>query len=411
MKLLGKKKKDKKKESKLEQKYGVIKDEIPEQKVEEETKAESHKLEEKPKPDDVSNVDLLMKIEKLEGKFSLFDEYKSAIDEKITHLSEQIGELRSSFLELDKRFTELDTSAETALDAIKEIMPEKIQGELEKKESQILKIGAEIETIRSVLEGVKQNNQKVMELLDKVKNIENIVKMFEKVEAKIGKIDETKYYVDRMVGKSEAIFSELDMKLKEFETQSAKITSLDSLSKDLVRMLDEVSMRMNKFVKEDEVGRMLRGTVEKRLGATVQKVVKNNYERRMKETAKVVREINALLGGMGKMTPMQADETAMTSNIVDEKVDLYFKFLQQVELTIYLTNREEVSRSIENMRGIVDRMQELGLWNETTEDLLVKVYSWVGNSWGNNGHNDIKNMFSREISAFVMGDLRSGMPY
>lgn len=382
----------------LRERYGVIKD-IPQQKIDD-TKQEVK--EERKEYKEVNILDLLLRIEKMEGKFTFVEEFKDDVNERLAHLSEEIGELRSSFLEMDKNFSSLEAKTEKALDAILEIQPEKITREFGKKEAEILKIQTEIETIKNILDIVKRENEKVNKILEKIKNIENIVEMYKKVEEKIGVIDETKTYVDRLAGKSETIFAELDGKIKEIETQKQKLEKLDELTIDIVKMLDGISIKIPKFIEKENAEKTLRDIAktefenlkkDKDFIELVQKTLSDKFNQNL------VTSLGELNNMISTLRNDLSSKLSIMSNLND-KIDVYFDFLETVNILTYTSDIEEIKRYLEKIRYLTSRMNELNMWNDNKKNFLTKVLWVLEATWESYGNHEIKEIFSNELRNF-----------
>jgi chromosome segregation ATPase len=244
-------KKQKEKEEKiseLKERYKVVKG-IPEQIV------EGEKVEIKPEGKE-EFPEITLKVERLDAKIATIDDYRKVTDEKISRISEEIGELRSTFLALDKRFSPLEMNAERALKAVSEVMPEKIRADFQKIEREILGIRAEIERMNAIIDSVRSEEKKLMEAFEKIKNVENVLDISKKIEEKIARVEEASRYADRVSAKTEVVFSELSGKLAEIERQKGKISRLDELTKELVKTLDEISLKIPKFAEKVEVSKL-----------------------------------------------------------------------------------------------------------------------------------------------------------
>ncbi|MCS7106413.1 MAG: hypothetical protein NZ942_03790, partial [Candidatus Aenigmarchaeota archaeon] len=82
----------------MKEKYGVI-EEIPERELEEEVK---RKKGSKVEVEEITLPELLLRVEKIEGKIEVLTDFKKSIDERVEVISEGIGELRSTLLEKEK---------------------------------------------------------------------------------------------------------------------------------------------------------------------------------------------------------------------------------------------------------------------------------------------------------------------
>jgi len=296
-------KKQKEKEEKiseLKERYEVVKG-IPEQIVEEE------KVEVKPKEGKEEIPEIILKVERLDAKIATLDDYRKVTDEKISRISEEIGELRSTFLALDKRFSPLEVNAERALKAVSEVMPEKIRADFQKIEREILGIRAEIERMNTIIDSVRSEEKKLMEAFEKIKNVENVLDISKKIEEKIARVEEASRYADRVSAKTEVVFSELSGKLAEIERQKGKISRLDELTKELVKTLDEISLKIPKFAEKVEVSK---------LGEEILSKIKSIEPESIK--MEIAKEINSRVGTLREEITNSLREIENTKKSLEE---------------------------------------------------------------------------------------------
>ena len=407
------KKRDKKEE--LKEKYGVMK-EIPKQPVEEEVKVKEQAVTE------AADLDLMLRIEKLEGKLSVFEDVKDDINERISRLTEEIGELRSSFLELDKNFTSLESKIEKTLESVKELEPEKIFKEMEKREAEIVKLQAEVETLKSLLTSIKKENERLFSILERIKNIENLVNMYKKLSEKIQLIDDTKVYVDRLAGKSETIFSEMESKMKDVENMKAKVQKLDDLTVDIVKMLDGISLKVPKLIEKDVAQKYIEESVKK----NVQEITKNysNELRKMFESEKTrvkgeieelvkktVEELNkSYVDDLKKSMELERQKTVnslselkglldsmKSQTLFDERIEACINFLQAVSMLSVLSEKEAIAHQLERIKSLKHSMKRLGVWSSEDEEFLMKTLSWLSNVWEYYGNLEIKRLIDQKM--------------
>jgi hypothetical protein len=237
----------------LVEKFGVIKD-IPEREIEEKEKeARQKKFEE---PADVNLPEMLLKIERIDGRLDALNEFKNAINERITQLAEEIGELRSTILERDKVFSKLEGDFEKTLEMVQVVEPEKVRNEIENFERQNIEIAAKIERIENLSQELSKENKQFRDLMDKIKSFENLVNISTEIQNKISKIEDAKKYSDALASKVESIFSEMNVKMSDFESHKDKMNKVDELTIELVKMLDEISIKLSKFAEKEKLDKL-----------------------------------------------------------------------------------------------------------------------------------------------------------
>jgi chromosome segregation ATPase len=317
----------------LKEKYGVIKG-IPEQVVEEKVEVEK-----KPK-EEVKIPDIALKVERIGARIDAMEDYRKTLDEKISRFSEEIGELRSTFLALDKRFTSLEVSAEKAVKAVEEIKPEEIKKDFEKRDRKLLELTAQIERMNEMLNSLKKEGAELRGMLEKIKSVENILEVSRKIEEKISRIEEVSRYADRTAAKVEVVFSELSGKLGEIERHKGKIERLDELTREMVKMLDEISLKLPKFAEKVEVEK------------AKEEITKNIKVRpaelpRIEEKLKIVEEMKKSL-----------EEAEHKIRFFEEKMDEFKKSIEgikEIKLPEIKTFEEKIailSKEIEGLKKV-----------------------------------------------------------
>jgi len=256
------KKKDGKEE--MKKKYGVMK-EIPERSVGDETQLEIRAPAEPRETEEISGAKLILRLERIDGKLEMFEEYKRGIDERLTHLAEGIGEIRSALLERERSFSKTETEFEKILDVVSGLEPEKIKKELEKKDAEMLEMRASIEKLGSLVKEVQKQTKELLGNIEAIKGVENLVEISKNVAEKLAKVDKIKASTVKVATKVDTIFSELSEKLNELEGQKEKINKIDELTIDIVRMLDDLSVKLSKFVDKSELERFKK-EVSKKIG-------------------------------------------------------------------------------------------------------------------------------------------------
>ncbi|HKZ45304.1 MAG TPA: hypothetical protein VJ343_01220, partial [archaeon] len=248
------KKEQEKKRKEMKEKYGVM-EEIPmrEIRAEEEVVSKPSGFREEK---EVNMSELLLRIEKTDGKMEILENFKKDIDERIGYLSENIGELRNMILEKEKNLSEVEKSVGIVLESISDLDADKIKKQLLKRDAEIEEVRANNEKLENMILAVQGENRKFLESMEKVKSVENLLTTSEKIDVKLANLEETKMYAERIATKVEAIFSELSEKLESLEHQKEQIEKMDALTVDIVKMLDEMSIKFAKFVTKIELEAM-----------------------------------------------------------------------------------------------------------------------------------------------------------
>lgn len=196
---------------------------------------------------------VMLKLEKAEGKIESLDSQKVATDERISRLTEEIGELRSSLLEKERMFNVVETGFGKIKDATEEINPQKIRKEMDKNAETLLKFEAQVESLNLKLDELTKGNEKIKDILSKIKSFENIVAVFEEMQKKLDAVEDDKQYVTREAGKIESIFSEINKKMREFRKYQERIDLNKDMLNEIMKTVDLVELKLEKLASKDDL--------------------------------------------------------------------------------------------------------------------------------------------------------------
>ncbi len=305
--------KKKEEEKELKEKYGVTK-EIPKREIEEEYVETPRKMKEEFGGEaDIS--ELLLRLEKIDGKLEIFDSSRNESSERITQLAEEIGELRSMIMERERSFTKIETDFENVKETVSGLEPMRIKSAFEKRKMEILENRAKIEELEALVRALSEDVKKFRGLLEKIKSFENIVDLSFDMDKKISEIRDVKDYADKIAAKVEGIFSELNAKVSQLEGQREKVEKLDELTIEMTKMLDEVSVKLTKFVEEKHLKEL-------------QKTMEENFKKMLQNKTPVVNikgdqvlqafqnKISELDSRISKLKSVVEAQNSVVSNII-----------------------------------------------------------------------------------------------
>ena len=123
------------------------------------------KEEERTEVSNASDVEkIILKTEKLEGKFDALSAERQALSDRLSVLNEEIGEIRSSVLGRDRVFNEIQAEFKKMKDNIEEISPRSIAANLERGVQ-----GIEVNAVK--IEGLEAKNKELAKLVTRHFNI------------------------------------------------------------------------------------------------------------------------------------------------------------------------------------------------------------------------------------------------
>ncbi|MBN2042892.1 MAG: hypothetical protein JW754_03740 [Candidatus Aenigmarchaeota archaeon] len=194
--------------------------------------------------------DLLLMIEKINGKFEAFKSVGDSQNERISELSERIGELRSMILESERTLDKIDSEFTMVKDMTHDIEPERFTKAMEKLKMEIEKNKAASEKNEGLIKESRIIQGRMQEKLGNMGNIQNLSKLYDDINAKISEISKVKSDVSQYSSKVESIFSELSAKLSDVDELTEKFKSFQELINETVKEQDKVRMDMEHIKKD-----------------------------------------------------------------------------------------------------------------------------------------------------------------
>lgn len=196
---------------------------------------------------------LVLKLEKVEGRLEATEQVRVDMADRLQRMSEQIGELRTIALERERTMGVLEADFELIKSVFEEVKPSEIGRELDRKERAISQMGVRVEKAERVLDRFSEEVRAFRETLDKVKGVENLVDMGQRLKEQADRTDDAKKYVDRMASKVESIFGEMSTRLVTIDTLAGKVEGLGEFSQDATKALDEVGTKLKGLASSDEL--------------------------------------------------------------------------------------------------------------------------------------------------------------
>ena len=292
------------------EKYGVTK-EIPKRQIAEEYVEETPSGE--ASEEEAKMSDLVLRLEKLDGKLDILDRSRNDMNERLTQLAEEIGELRTMMMERERTFDKVKSQFEIVKESVTDIRPERLTKRFEKTEKDVLEDKAKLETLETLVKALADENRRFRRLMEKIKSFENLVDISYEMERKLSRINEIRNYADVVVAKVENIFSELNEKVSQLESQREKIEKLDELTIEITKMLDEVSIKMTKFVTEKDLK-----DFKKSLEEDLAKLSKGNLQTVQVTGDKWVKDsITELTNKMSKLKSVVQSQNEVLNNLID----------------------------------------------------------------------------------------------
>ena len=355
-------------EEDLKERYEVEETEgIPERPIEEnlEEEVELPKEEEKK---EISLPELVLRIERLEGRLDMLDNFSKDVQERFLQLSQDIGELRSMIFERDKTLGRLESDIGRLTEGLAFADPERMKEWMNKKEKEIEEVRASLERLLEVVNTLRSQVKEVEELVTKIKDFESLVKLSTKLTEKISKLEDTEKYVTKLTGKVESIFMEMSDKLAEISTQKEKVDKLDELMVEVVKSLDEVSSKIVDFVKREDIEKIIEKKVEK----IVEKQMKEKIEI-VKGASDEIKQMKEKLLKALESTYLQLQGLGKILRTKEKELEMNIRFIVLAESLVVSKEPSEIKERLERFRNLIEEMKKSGIWDKDKEAIASKV--------------------------------------
>ena len=293
---------------------------------------------------------LLIKIEKLEGKLETEAEQRSGLSDRILNLSEEMGELRSMILSREKIFNDMDVTFEKMKDMVHEVKPEKIKFNLEKKEEHLLELDARAERFDSLLKEMGNEIKNYRQQMSHIKSFDNLESMYDKIQNNLKKIDESKNFIDVKTSKVEQMFSDFNTHSKDFARAAVKVQSFDEMVKDFMKTMEQQSVTIKESAKASDIEK-IKASVEE-LGKNMQNV--NNRTAKLQALDKI--DINTV----DELVNYKIQLNNIFKSFVSLKKDNDFKINALKEIIdLFIEDFNSKTPDISKVNTLKDRLDNL----------------------------------------------------
>ena len=200
---------------------------------------------------------ILMDTEKLRVELDVLKEIKFNADERIKELAESIGEVRSLIFQNDAAGKEIEIKVNKMDEIVSDLKPEKIMKKLQEREQAIEQTQIRVEKLEAMNADLIKKVLSAEKALANIKSLENLMEIVKDIDEKVLKINELKSSTERDSAKAERFYMEMGKGLEEFGLLKERLERLEELNKELVRGVDENTIKLENAVTKDELRRSL----------------------------------------------------------------------------------------------------------------------------------------------------------
>jgi DNA repair exonuclease SbcCD ATPase subunit len=196
---------------------------------------------------------LTVEVEKLKTMIDSIKEIRSSTEDKIQRLMESIGEIRSLVFQREAKSGDESTRVEKLSEMVSEMKPEKIATELSKRDKEIATHEAKLEKLEFKSNDMLKTMKSIQKTLESMGSLENVVEVSKNIAEKNVKIEKNVKDVERLTDKVQKLYVELSKNLENFITYKAKQEEMDELTKELVKTVDQINIKLDEYAKTEDV--------------------------------------------------------------------------------------------------------------------------------------------------------------
>ncbi len=189
---------------------------------------------------------LLIEFEKMKASVETFRESIKDTDEKLRGFAESLGEIRSMFFQREQSIKKMEDNISRMSDIVRSLEPSKLAEERAKQEKERSVMEAKVERLDKVTNDLLNRFAEIRETLEGIKSLKAIVDISKDVGKKIVRIDELSTRMEQMSTRLENTYLEVNKHLADFPMIKSRVESFDRMSKDMMRMIDENRMTLEK---------------------------------------------------------------------------------------------------------------------------------------------------------------------
>jgi len=314
---------------------------------------------------------ILMSLEKIRTELDMLKDEKRETDDRLRDIVESLGEVRSLIFQRETLIKEIESKVKLLDEEISDIRPKRFMKEIDTRRQEIEENQVKIEKLEAMSKELLSDVKSFKEVLENIRSIENLRKTLEEIEGTVSKSREIKSQIDRLAGKAERFYIEMENRIKQFSGLEAKVENLDGLTKEMTRTIDDVNIRLGAFAPKEDLDSFRR---------TIDDVVLSNrreIEEKIREIESIIKippkeikikmeELKKKEGTIQKMLENIDDQfhkAAITQNAYNEIKDKNQKLLAGIREEIKkLEGEEEISAKtlpviIEELYGDIDSVK------------------------------------------------------
>lgn len=207
-----------------------------------------------------------VRVEKMGAFLDAIKDDRSSRDETIRRLTEEIGELRSTMGGIDTKVSQNEIIVSEVNTAITDLKPQRFVKFLRKEDMQLRVHDSKLQRLEDLTSILVKRTTQIEKVLKKIGSLEKIADFGRDIAKRLVDIEEREKKIGRISDRIDSIFIELNKRLDEFMLYKAKQDTLDELSREMLKNIDDINTKIETFASKEDLD-IMRETTESRISS------------------------------------------------------------------------------------------------------------------------------------------------
>lgn len=228
----------------------------------------------------VSEPRTMIELERLKAQMESLNETKDNWSQRFSDISERIGELRSLVAESDSKMVEIEVKATKAVDLVEELDPQKLLGELQRRDAQYESLKAKLEGSQAIYDSIINDMKDLHSKINLFRGVEGLVKLSDEVREELISIQKIKAVTETHADKVENIFLDIRNSSMNFAKLSNSVKEMEGAMTETRKLVDAQNVRIRSFADKSETAELSAklGSLTEKMNDYAEKISKTSFE-------------------------------------------------------------------------------------------------------------------------------------
>src|SRR3989338_3545517 len=189
-------------------------------------------------PAEAGQMRFVADMERLKAQVEALNQTKDSWRQRFSDVSERIGELRTMLNEAESKMAGIEVKSTKAADLVEELDPEKIIGEMQRRDAQYEALKAKLESSQSIYDSIIIDLKDIRSRIGMFRGVEGLLKLSDEVKDELIAIQKIKAVTEAHADKVESIFMDFRENIKEFAKISNAVKESQASISEIRKLAD-----------------------------------------------------------------------------------------------------------------------------------------------------------------------------